>query len=174
MAPMFPNDDEALPPYLPPQRPRADPSTQVPSRLMKYKSWSPDIDREETWLRRKNLHKERRRAAIQGTRLDGSVTDEDVDELRACIDLGFGLGFGDEEVRSSGGDGGGSSDGGSSRLAETFPALDLYYAVNQNRSDFINGDGVTGSDSSSNGSSPLRLYTPGNKDESFCRFFNVS
>lgn len=122
---------------------------------MKYKSWSPGIDREETWLRRKNLHKERRRAAIHGRKLDGSVTDEDLDELRACIDLGFGLGFGDEDTRSDG-------SGSSSRLAETFPALDLYYAVNQNRSDLIAGDGATVSDSSSNGSSPLRLYTPGN------------
>ena len=74
--------------------------------MRKQKSWSPDTGREEAW--------ERRRAA--GARQAMSVTDDDLDELRGCMDLGFGFEAGCGAWRS--------------RLAETFPALDLYYAIN--------------------------------------------
>ncbi|XVF17694.1 hypothetical protein REPUB_Repub10bG0145700 [Reevesia pubescens] len=75
--------------------------------LYKQQSWSPDIFRDEAWLRRKGKSKKRR---------SKSVTDEDLDELKACIELGFG--FDSPEVDQ--------------RLSDTLPALGLYYAVNKN------------------------------------------
>lgn len=80
--------------------------------LYKQKSWSPDAYRDEAWLRRKsNSLKQRSK----------SVTEEDLDELKACIELGFG--FDSPEVDQ--------------RLSDTLPALELYYAVNKNYSDSI-------------------------------------
>ncbi|KAF3438955.1 hypothetical protein FNV43_RR17230 [Rhamnella rubrinervis] len=83
-----------------------------PMSLYKQKSWSPDAYRDEAWLRRKsNSLKQRSK----------SVTEEDLDELKACIELGFG--FDSPEVDQ--------------RLSDTLPALELYYAVNKNYSDSI-------------------------------------
>ncbi|XP_011069489.1 uncharacterized protein LOC105155313, partial [Sesamum indicum] len=48
-----------------------------------------------------------------------SVTDEDLDELKACIELGFG--FDSAEMDQ--------------RLSDTFPAYGLYYAVNKQYND---------------------------------------
>ncbi|URE07500.1 hypothetical protein MUK42_19525 [Musa troglodytarum] len=63
-------------------------------------------------------------AAAEGDerRLNGktrSLTDEDLDELRGSIDLGFG--FSEEE--------------GGQDLCDTLPALNLYFAVNRQLSD---------------------------------------
>ena len=49
------------------------------------------------------------------------MTDEDLDELKACIELGFG--FDSPEVDQ--------------RLSDTLPALGLYYAVNKNYNDTV-------------------------------------
>ncbi|CAL5371067.1 hypothetical protein ACSBR2_024956 [Camellia fascicularis] len=76
--------------------------------LLKQKSWSPDAYRDEAWLRRKGNHDSRRRRSK-------SVTDEDLDELKACIELGFG--FESPEIDQ--------------RLSDTLPALGLYYTVNK-------------------------------------------
>ncbi|KAK2657471.1 hypothetical protein Ddye_010523 [Dipteronia dyeriana] len=81
--------------------------------LHKQHSWSPDIYRDEAWLRRKGNIKNKR---------SKSVTDEDLDELKACIELGFG--FGSPEVVDQ-------------RLSDTLPALELYYAVNKQYNDAI-------------------------------------
>ncbi|KAJ8764309.1 hypothetical protein K2173_006049 [Erythroxylum novogranatense] len=94
--PLFPPPQE-LPPTLP---------------LCKQHSWSPDVYRDEAWLRRKGNRKNRR---------SKSVTDDDLDELKACIELGFG--FDSPEVDQ--------------RLSDTFPALGLYYAVNKNYNDAV-------------------------------------
>lgn len=77
-----------------------------PFPLYKQLSWSPDADREEAWLRRKSQSKMRRTK---------SVTDDDLEELKACVELGFG--FNSPEVDP--------------RLCETFPALGFYHAVNK-------------------------------------------
>ncbi|XWS41915.1 hypothetical protein CRYUN_Cryun17cG0123200 [Craigia yunnanensis] len=79
--------------------------------LYKQRSWSPDIFRDEAWLRKKGNSKKRSK----------SVTDEDLDELKACIELGFG--FDSPEVDQ--------------RLSDTLPALGLYYAVNKNYNDTV-------------------------------------
>ncbi|MFS8033312.1 hypothetical protein Hanom_Chr17g01568051 [Helianthus anomalus] len=83
------------------------------SPLYKHNSWSPDIVRDEEWLRRKDQHHLRHRLQHQ------SVTDEDIDELKACIELGFGFAESDD------------------RLSSTLPALGLYYAVNKQYHDTI-------------------------------------
>ncbi|GMI94091.1 hypothetical protein HRI_003078400 [Hibiscus trionum] len=94
-----------------PQPPAAP--TMLPSApLYKHPSWSPDIFRDEAWLRRKGNSKKSR---------SKSVTDEDLDELKACIELGFG--FNSPEVDQ--------------RLSDTLPALGLYYAVNKNYNDTV-------------------------------------
>ncbi|XWS33617.1 hypothetical protein CRYUN_Cryun22dG0098300 [Craigia yunnanensis] len=119
-------DDAPPPPPLPPPFPRpgeklqALESPQPPAPMMmppliplyKQRSWSPDIFRDEAWLRRKGNNKNRR---------SKSVTDEDLDELKACIELGFG--FDSPEVDQ--------------RLSDTLPALGLYYAVNKNYNDSV-------------------------------------
>uniref|UniRef100_A0A0D6QY45 Uncharacterized protein n=1 Tax=Araucaria cunninghamii TaxID=56994 RepID=A0A0D6QY45_ARACU len=81
------------------------------TRLWKQQSWSSDSSREEAWIRRREQFRLKRRSK--------SLTDEDLDELRGCIDLGFRFGY-DEEDHS---------------LCNTFPALDFYYAVNRQYND---------------------------------------
>ncbi|KAB2094614.1 hypothetical protein ES319_A02G171400v1 [Gossypium barbadense] len=110
------------PPPLPQQRanklesesPQQLPMMPSLSQLYKQRSWSPDINRDEAWLRRKGKIEKRR---------SKSVTDEDLDELKACIELGFGFEFDSTELDQ--------------RLSSTFPALGLYYAVNKNYNDVV-------------------------------------
>ncbi|KAL1060892.1 hypothetical protein V6Z11_1Z061800 [Gossypium hirsutum] len=98
------------PPPLPQQRanklesesPQQLPMMPSLSQLYKQRSWSPDINRDEAWLRRKGKIEKRR---------SKSVTDEDLDELKACIELGFGFEFDSTELDQ--------------RLSSTFPALGL-------------------------------------------------
>ncbi|PPD78670.1 hypothetical protein GOBAR_DD24401 [Gossypium barbadense] len=77
--------------------------------LYKHPSWPPDIFRDEAWLRRKRNIKKRR---------SKSVTDEDLDELKACTELGFA-----PEVDPL--------------LSHTLPALGRYYAINKSYNDAI-------------------------------------
>jgi hypothetical protein len=123
--------------------------------LLKQNSWSPDIERDEAWERR-------RRGIAWRVR---SVTDDDLDELRGCIDLGFGF------EPSPGCAACGAA--GRSRLVETLPALDLYYAVHGGGG----GEEVGGvcscgaaSEASSEESplgSPVSIVSPGVKLASF-------
>lgn len=92
----------------PPQRP-----------LLKQRSWSPDTHRDEAWLRRKGIMNSAR--ALRDARGSKSVTDDDLDELRACIELGFG--FDSPEVDP--------------KLSDTLPALGLLYAVNRSYHDVV-------------------------------------
>ncbi|OEL23093.1 hypothetical protein BAE44_0015886 [Dichanthelium oligosanthes] len=90
--------------------------------LQKQNSWSPDIERDEAWERRRR--EMRRGSALRRVR---SVTDDDLEELRGCIDLGFGF-----EPPAAGAECaacGAGTGAGRSRLLKTLPALDLYYAV---------------------------------------------
>ncbi|KAG9450999.1 hypothetical protein H6P81_010964 [Aristolochia fimbriata] len=85
-----------------------------PGSLYKQRSWSTDTYRDEAWLRRKECTRRRRPRSR-------SVTDDDVDELKACIELGFGF----------------DSPEADRRLSDTLPALDLYYAVNKQYNDSV-------------------------------------
>ncbi|KAL3833341.1 hypothetical protein ACJIZ3_008077 [Penstemon smallii] len=93
----------SLPPPPPPKS----------SSLCKQNSWSPDSCRDEAWLRQKGRR----------IRRSKSVTDEDVDELKACIELGFGFGFDSPKMDQ--------------RLSDTFPAYGLYYTVKKQYNDTV-------------------------------------
>ncbi|GMN30113.1 hypothetical protein TIFTF001_002705 [Ficus carica] len=95
----------------------------APPPLYKQRSWSPDVCREEAWLRRKNNSGMRRKSRHQLQQRSKSVTDEDLDELKACIELGFGFD---------------SPEPADQRLSDTLPALELYYAVNKHYNDSLN------------------------------------
>uniref|UniRef100_A0ACD5Z7S4 Uncharacterized protein n=1 Tax=Avena sativa TaxID=4498 RepID=A0ACD5Z7S4_AVESA len=88
--------------------------------LQKQNSWSPDIERDESWERRRRglLRRDPSSSALGRAQ---SVTDDDLDELRGCLDLGFGF--------EPTGPGCATCGEGRTRLVETLPALDLYYAV---------------------------------------------
>ncbi|KAJ8453135.1 hypothetical protein Cgig2_008019 [Carnegiea gigantea] len=125
-------------------------SLHEPAPLLKQKSWAPDSYREEAWLRQKERLSRR-------SRRSKSLTDEDMDELRACIELGFGF----DSPNSSGPD---------QRLSDTFPALGFYYAVNKNYSDTVLRSSSSSSLTSSSESdfslsspvdSPLTMFPPG-------------
>ncbi|PKA55444.1 hypothetical protein AXF42_Ash006646 [Apostasia shenzhenica] len=123
---------------LPPPPHPLPPSRHRNLGLLKQRSWSPDTERDESWERRKDLHRARR-----GSRGARSVTDDDFDELRACIDLG--IVFGD-----------GSPDGGDcpKRLSEILPALELYFAVHRGFQGSAAAGLSSASESSSAGGSP--------------------
>ncbi|KAE9607279.1 hypothetical protein Lal_00025729 [Lupinus albus] len=82
-----------------------------PRPLYKQQSWSPDMIREEAWQRRKESH------VISNRRhkLNKSLSDDDLEELKACIELGFGF----------------DSPKFDPKLSNTIPALTLYHAVNK-------------------------------------------
>ncbi|XP_057787504.1 uncharacterized protein LOC131004764 [Salvia miltiorrhiza] len=80
--------------------------------LCKQNSWSPDILRDEAWTNRRRSHRLRR---------GRSVTDDDLDELRACFELGFNFDSPDLDPK----------------LSSTFPALELYCAVNRQYSNSL-------------------------------------
>lgn len=103
-------------------RPPPKPSLAA-SPLHKHKSWSPDILRDEEWVKRKDKQLHRRQ--------NKSVTDEDIDELKASIELGFGFNESND------------------RLSNTLPALGLYYAVNRNYQHTISKSSSVSSSSSS-------------------------
>ncbi|KAF8406316.1 hypothetical protein HHK36_008402 [Tetracentron sinense] len=111
--------------------------------LYKQRSWSYDTYRDEAWSRRKGNNIRRRRSK--------SVTDEDLDELKACIELGFGF----------------DSPNMDQRLSDTFPALGLYYAVNKHYNDTVSKSPSTvfENDVSSPIGSPLIIVCPGDNPQ---------
>ncbi|KAJ3695896.1 hypothetical protein LUZ60_001273 [Juncus effusus] len=122
--------------------------------LLKQHSWSPEVEREEAWIRRKSIHKERR---LMRSR---SVTEDDLDEIQGCVDLGLfdADGF---AVTVKGGDDG-------KKLAETFPALDMYCAVKRGMSVTSSPAGSVGSGASSDLDplgSPVSFFSPGDPPE---------
>ncbi|XP_015577515.1 uncharacterized protein LOC8262893 [Ricinus communis] len=135
----------------PPPPPRAAQHKLLAPSLPLYKqhSWSPDIYRDEAWLRRKGNSKKKK---------SKSVTDEDVDELKACIELGFG--FDSPEMDQ--------------RLSDTLPALGLYHAVNKHYYDHTFSKPVMAASSSSTASdcdspsplgSPHAIFGPGDNPQ---------
>lgn len=123
------------------------PPKQQPAPLYKQRSWSPDIHRDEAWLKRKGRRNQRSK----------SLTDEDLDELKACIELGFGF---DSPVLDP-------------RLSDAFPALGFYFAVNKHYRDTVSKSSsspVSYSDSSSPFDSPHTIFLPGNSNS--CYVFN--
>ncbi|KAL0365392.1 UNVERIFIED_CONTAM: hypothetical protein Sangu_0636800 [Sesamum angustifolium] len=117
----------------------------APLSLYKQNSWSPDILREEAWINRRRNHRLRR---------GRSVTDDDLDELRGCLDLGFDFDSPDLDPK----------------LSSTLPALQFYYAVNRQYSHTLSRSSSTSfSDcdtaSTSSVGSPGAIIDPGEKPE---------
>ena len=113
----------------PPQQSSSSSSSIKPmmiSPLYKQHSWSPDAYRDEAWLRRKGNHRSKNRNRSK------SVTDEDVDELKGCIELGFGFELIDSPDHVV-----------DQRLSDTLPALGLYYAVNKHYNDTVSNSKST-------------------------------
>lgn len=81
-------------------------------RLCKQRSMA-ERPRDMAWEKRRSqiLHQEKRKTGIHDT---DDLTDEDLNELKGCIELGFGF----KEKEGQG-------------LCPTIPALDLYFAVNR-------------------------------------------
>ncbi|PWA78363.1 hypothetical protein CTI12_AA212910 [Artemisia annua] len=122
-------------------------ATQI---LPKTRSWSPDYNRNKEWERLKI--KQRRRFVHRSTSHDLTsgydVTDEDIKELTACFELGFGFNTNSEL---------------DPKLKQAFPALELYAAVNQQISKRdLSRSSSMGSDSNSN--KYLRLIANTNED----------
>ncbi|KAL5541082.1 hypothetical protein UlMin_043368 [Ulmus minor] len=84
-----------------------------PPPLSKHMSWSPDAHRDEAWLRRKKSYR-----SHGLVRSKSFCSDEDLEELKACIELGFRFDSPDIDPK----------------LSDTFPALGLYMAVNNSLS----------------------------------------
>ncbi|KAK7406555.1 hypothetical protein VNO78_08182 [Psophocarpus tetragonolobus] len=142
--PMSESDSQAPPPFLL-HRP---PLLQSASPLLKQRSWSPDAFRDEAWLRRKGNWKNRRTK---------SVTDEDVVELKACIELGFGFDSSPEVQLDR-------------RLSDTLPALGLYYTVNKHYNHSLLPKTTPSSSDSDSTPSPLRsphsaIFTTGDNPQ---------
>ncbi|KAI4314964.1 hypothetical protein L6164_027819 [Bauhinia variegata] len=128
------------PPFLISQQPPLPLNRLRSAPLYKQRSWSPDVYREEAWLRRKGNWKNRRMRSK-------SVTDEDVDELKACIELGFGFDSSPEVEIDQ-------------RLSDTLPALGLYFAVNKNYNDSLVVSNKTNASSSSSTVSDCETSSP--------------
>ncbi|KAH0977555.1 hypothetical protein GBA52_027274 [Prunus armeniaca] len=79
-----------------------------PRPLYKQNSWSPDTLRDETWQRRKSSCSARRLNRSK------SVSEDDLEEIKACIELGFGF----------------NSPVIDPKLSDTLPALEFFHAVN--------------------------------------------
>jgi hypothetical protein len=112
--------------------------------LQKQNSWSPDIERDEAWERRRRGMR-RGGTALRRAR---SVTDDDLDELRGCIDLGFGFEPAPAAACAC-------ACAGRNRLLETLPALDLYYAVHGGAAEAPPCSCGAASEASSSEESPL-------------------
>ncbi|KAL8540360.1 hypothetical protein ACS0TY_001823 [Phlomoides rotata] len=108
-----------------------------PLPLYKQNSWSPDILRDEVWTNRRKNHRLRR---------GRSVTDDDLDELRGCLDLGFNFDSPDLDPK----------------LSSTFPALEFYHTVNRHYNSLSRSSSATFSDSDTASiGSPASIVDPG-------------
>uniref|UniRef100_A0A7N0T155 Uncharacterized protein n=1 Tax=Kalanchoe fedtschenkoi TaxID=63787 RepID=A0A7N0T155_KALFE len=126
----------------------AIPSTK-PQKLRKVQSWAPDSDgRAHSW------EQKRRSMMLRRSSSSPSITDHDVDELKACFDLGFGF----------------DSSNPNPRLVRTFPALHLYYEVVRKCASWLSRSSsesaTLSADSNSSDSEPCSLLvSPGDDPE---------
>ncbi|CAH2051735.1 unnamed protein product [Thlaspi arvense] len=88
-----------------------------PRHLTKQYSWSHDVNRNESWLRRK------KKQPLDQMRRSKSVTNDDLEELKGCIELGFEFEPDSPDLNQ--------------RLSDTIPALDLYCAIQRQYSNHL-------------------------------------
>ena len=135
--------------------PLAPPAWKSRKRLSKQLSMC-ETPRDIAWEKRRRqiLLQERRRNGIHDS---DDLTDEDLNELKGCIELGFG--FNEEDGQT---------------LCNTLPALDLYFAVNRQLSPspvstpHSRGSSLGGRSSSfGNDSDSWKICSPGNNIAQF-------
>ncbi|KAK4754116.1 hypothetical protein SAY87_002220 [Trapa incisa] len=142
-----PGESEDIPPFL---LSNSRLPESASSSLYKHRAWSADMYRDEVWERRKGRHMARL------VRRSKSVADEDLDEIKACIELGFS--FEPPEIDP--------------RLSDTLPGLPFYYAVLSNTylhsmASKSRSNSVDGSESCSSNVSPAdspghqSMFSPG-------------
>ncbi|KAG5010826.1 hypothetical protein AAZX31_07G201400 [Glycine max] len=130
------------------RRPHAPPPPPPPRPLYKQQSWSPDTLRDEAWQRRKdNSHHISGDNHRCSHRLSKSLSEDDLDELKACFELGFG--FDSPEIDP--------------KLSNTIPALELYHAVNKqyNHHSLSRSSSSSSLVSDSDIASPTTIFNPG-------------
>ncbi|XP_019182407.1 PREDICTED: uncharacterized protein LOC109177496 [Ipomoea nil] len=137
-------EEHPLPP--PAKTPPLLPPLAASSSLYKQNTWSPETFRDEVWQRRKENHGKHLK------RRSKSVTDEDLNELKACIELGFGFELDSPEMDQ--------------RLSETFPAYSLFYSVNKHLNDTVSKTAnASDCDTASSVGSPDAMFAPGERPE---------
>ncbi|XP_015942350.1 uncharacterized protein LOC107467699 [Arachis duranensis] len=77
-----------------------------------------------------------------------SLTDDDLDELKGCLDLGFGFSY--DEIPE---------------LCNTLPALELCYSMSQKFTDHSSSDADSSPDSLSSSIANWRISSPGDHPE---------
>ncbi|KAF7840836.1 DUF1685 family protein [Senna tora] len=114
-----------------------------PRPLYKQQSWSPDTLREDAWQRRKSNHVA---GGLSRHRLSKSLSEDDLEELKACIELGFGFDSPDIDPK----------------LSDTIPALEFYQAVNKQYNHSLSRSSSTSSMASdSDAGTPKNLFDQG-------------
>ncbi|KAI9180418.1 hypothetical protein LWI28_004626 [Acer negundo] len=111
-----------------------------PPLLRKQRSWSPDAHRDAAWRRRKVSHQLGRRCQ--------SVTDDDLQELKGFIDLGFSFKPDSPDLDP--------------KLSDTLPALGFYCSVNKQYSDRFSRSASSSSffSDTNSGSSTTTIFDP--------------
>lgn len=94
----------------------APPFWRNPNKKLSKQLSMCEIPRDIAWEKRRRQFLQRKKSTVgnNSQEFEAYLTDEDMNELRGCIDLGFGF---NEE--------------GGQTLCNTLPALDLYFAVNR-------------------------------------------
>ncbi|CAH8361890.1 unnamed protein product [Eruca vesicaria subsp. sativa] len=106
-----------------------------PRDLTKQNSWSHDVNRNKAWLQKK---KKRRVDLINHSK---SVTNDDLEELKGFIELGFGFEPDSPDLTQ--------------RLSDTLPALDLYCAVQRQYSNHLSRTSSSASERSSSSTTTI-------------------
>lgn len=125
---------------------------QPPKPLMKQLSLPPDVNRTEAWLRMKKRHPSDRLR-----RTKSCITNDDIEELKGCFDLGFGFEPDSPDFNP--------------RLSKTIPALDLYTAVHRQYNNHLSRTSSSTSEHDVNTSSTMTII---NKGVSVCNQFFFS
>ncbi|CAA6664558.1 unnamed protein product [Spirodela intermedia] len=141
-----------------PLTPVDPPAPLLVGRYIRNKRLSKQLSMRET--RREAIWEKRRKQILEQSTLEGeigidgkriargrSLTDEDLDDLRGSIELGFGF----------------SEEAGSRNLCHMLPALDLYFAVNKQISDsrlLLSPSPVSTPSTAGGGSSSSLLESP--------------
>ncbi|CAN8272272.1 unnamed protein product [Cochlearia groenlandica] len=115
--------------------------SQPPRHLAKQHSWSYDMSRDEAWLRKK------KKTPLDPIRRSKSVTNDDLKELRGCLELGFGFEPDSPDLDP--------------RLSDTIPALDLYCAVQRQYSNHLSRTSSFASDREEGNSSTMTIVNKG-------------